>query len=164
MTAPRLLLIDNYDSFTWNLADYVAQTFGVEPLIVRNDEGTWAQVRARGPFDAIVVSPGPGSVTNAADFNMSRDALEQDVHLEEHHVHVEGGGPGRLAAAEDEEALRELRGALGRPPDLEERLRARVAGLDQLRREFRVAQDDRQQVVEIVGDASSKYAQAFNLL
>ena len=74
----RCLIIDNYDSFTWNLADYVAQTFGVEPLIVRNDEGTWAQVRARGPFDAIVVSPGPGSVTNAADFNMSRDALEQD--------------------------------------------------------------------------------------
>ncbi|HET7863027.1 MAG TPA: aminodeoxychorismate synthase component I [Burkholderiaceae bacterium] len=74
----RCLVVDNYDSFTWNLADYVAQTFGAEPLVVRNDEGTWEQVLARGPFEAIVVSPGPGSVTNPADFNLSRNALEQD--------------------------------------------------------------------------------------
>ena len=74
----RCLIIDNYDSFTWNLADYVAQTFGAEPLVVRNDEYSWQEIQGLGRFDAIVVSPGPGSVTNPEDFNVSRDALEQD--------------------------------------------------------------------------------------
>ncbi|WP_375744295.1 aminodeoxychorismate synthase component I [Corallococcus interemptor] len=75
----RCLIIDNYDSFTWNLADYVAQTFGSEPLVVRNDQYTWAQLKDLGSFGCIVVSPGPGSVTRPEDFNVSRDALEQDA-------------------------------------------------------------------------------------
>ncbi|OJH34842.1 aminodeoxychorismate synthase component I [Cystobacter ferrugineus] len=74
----RCLIIDNYDSFTWNLADYVAQTFGSEPLVVRNDQHTWQEIKALGSFGCILVSPGPGSVTNPKDFNVSRDALEQD--------------------------------------------------------------------------------------
>ncbi|UTY59268.1 aminodeoxychorismate synthase component I [Massilia sp. erpn] len=74
----RCLIIDNYDSFTWNLADYVSQLFGVDPMVVRNDEYTWADLRLRGGFDAIIVSPGPGSVENDADFNISRQALEQN--------------------------------------------------------------------------------------
>jgi para-aminobenzoate synthetase len=74
----RCLIIDNYDSFTWNLADYVSQTFGREPLVVRNDQYTWAELKTLGSFGCIVVSPGPGSVTNPEDFNVSRAALEQD--------------------------------------------------------------------------------------
>lgn len=74
----RCLIIDNYDSFTWNLADYVAQTFGSQPLVVRNDEYTWDEIRALDSFGCILVSPGPGSVTNPNDFHVSRDALIQD--------------------------------------------------------------------------------------
>jgi len=74
----RCLIIDNYDSFTWNLGDYVAQIFGKEPLILRNDECTWPDIKEQGPFGSIIVSPGPGSVTNPADFNVSREVLLQD--------------------------------------------------------------------------------------
>jgi para-aminobenzoate synthetase len=73
----RCLIIDNYDSFTWNLADYVAQSFSTQPLVVRNDEYTWQGLLAMGQFECIIVSPGPGSVANPADFNVSRDALAQ---------------------------------------------------------------------------------------
>lgn len=74
----RCLIIDNYDSFTWNLADYVAQLFGNEPLVVRNDQYTWREIVALEPFGCIIVSPGPGTVSNPNDVHVSRDALEQD--------------------------------------------------------------------------------------
>ena len=57
MTAPRILLIDNYDSFTYNLVQYLGE-LGAELTVWRNDAFTLAQVRELNP-DAIVVSPGP---------------------------------------------------------------------------------------------------------
>ncbi len=53
-----ILLLDNYDSFTYNLYDYLRQT-GAECIVVRNDA---ADLLAYGPddFDAVVLSPGPG--------------------------------------------------------------------------------------------------------
>lgn len=57
----RTLLIDNYDSYTYNLAHYLAEVNGVSPLVVYNDEcgGDWKQLHRRyGPFDNIVISPG----------------------------------------------------------------------------------------------------------
>lgn len=74
----RCLIIDNYDSFTWNLADFVAQTFGHEPVVVRNDQYSWQEISQLDRFDSIIVSPGPGSVTHPSDFNVSREALLQD--------------------------------------------------------------------------------------
>ncbi|MCX4030111.1 aminodeoxychorismate synthase component I [Endozoicomonas sp. SM1973] len=74
----RCLIIDNYDSFTWNLADYVAQIYGNEPLVIHNDQYTWDEIQQLGEFGSIIVSPGPGSVTNASDFRVSRQALEQN--------------------------------------------------------------------------------------
>lgn len=54
---PRLLVIDNYDSFTWNLVHLLGPLAGsVE--VVRNDETTAEAVVAAG-FDAVVLSPGP---------------------------------------------------------------------------------------------------------
>ncbi|PNY82443.1 anthranilate synthase component II [Deinococcus koreensis] len=53
----RILLIDNYDSFTYNLVQYLGE-LGCELTVWRNDAFTLAQVRALNP-DAIVVSPGP---------------------------------------------------------------------------------------------------------
>jgi anthranilate synthase/aminodeoxychorismate synthase-like glutamine amidotransferase len=52
-----ILVIDNYDSFTWNLVQYLGE-LGVEPVVRRNDEVTLAEVEALAP-DAIVISPGP---------------------------------------------------------------------------------------------------------
>ncbi len=52
-----LLMIDNYDSFTWNLVQYL-QALGVEVKVVRNDELTVAQIEALAP-GRIVISPGP---------------------------------------------------------------------------------------------------------
>ena len=53
----QLLLIDNYDSFTYNLYDYFLQ-LGVECRVIRNDEWTLEEV-INYPFDALVISPGP---------------------------------------------------------------------------------------------------------
>ncbi len=52
-----ILLIDNYDSFTWNLVHYFGQ-LGAEVEVVRNDELTVSQVEQKAPR-AIVLSPGP---------------------------------------------------------------------------------------------------------
>ena len=52
-----LLLIDNYDSFTWNLVHYLGD-FGAEAHVVRNDQITVQEAMAMGP-SAIVLSPGP---------------------------------------------------------------------------------------------------------
>ena len=58
-----LLVIDNYDSFTYNLVQYLGE-MGVEMKIVRNDEWTLDDVRALKP-DRILVSPGPCSPAEA---------------------------------------------------------------------------------------------------
>jgi anthranilate synthase/aminodeoxychorismate synthase-like glutamine amidotransferase len=53
----KLLLIDNYDSFTWNLAQYFGE-LGADVAVERNDAITIEQIRERAP-EAIVISPGP---------------------------------------------------------------------------------------------------------
>ncbi|HHY47318.1 MAG TPA: aminodeoxychorismate/anthranilate synthase component II [Firmicutes bacterium] len=57
------LLLDNYDSFTYNLAQYMAE-LGVEPLVVRNDAITLREVEELNP-EAVLVSPGPGRPENS---------------------------------------------------------------------------------------------------
>jgi anthranilate synthase component II len=52
-----VLMIDNYDSFTWNLVQYFGE-LGEEVRVVRNDDMTFAALEKLGP-GAIVVSPGP---------------------------------------------------------------------------------------------------------
>ncbi len=58
-----LLLIDNYDSFTWNLAQYLGE-LGADVRVVRNDAITVGAVTALAP-DEIVISPGPGTPNDA---------------------------------------------------------------------------------------------------
>jgi anthranilate synthase/aminodeoxychorismate synthase-like glutamine amidotransferase len=53
----NVLLIDNYDSFTYNLAQYLGE-LGAQVAVERNDRITLDAIAARGP-DAIVISPGP---------------------------------------------------------------------------------------------------------
>jgi anthranilate synthase component 2 len=58
-----LLMIDNYDSFTFNLVQYLGE-LGEEVRVIRNDAMTLAELRALAP-DAIVISPGPGTPDDA---------------------------------------------------------------------------------------------------
>jgi para-aminobenzoate synthetase len=70
----RTLIIDNYDSFTFNLFQMIAAVNGEEPIVVRNDQIAWEALQ-RQAFDNIVISPGPGTVENEADFGICRAAL-----------------------------------------------------------------------------------------
>ncbi|MGH9062131.1 MAG: glutamine amidotransferase-related protein, partial [Acidimicrobiales bacterium] len=54
----RILVVDNYDSFVYNLVQYLGQ-LGADPVVVRNDAVDVAGALALEP-DGIVVSPGPG--------------------------------------------------------------------------------------------------------
>src|SRR5829696_2474942 len=58
-----LLVLDNYDSFTYNLVQYAGE-LGAEPLVYRNDALSPEEVLALQP-DAIVISPGPGTPSQA---------------------------------------------------------------------------------------------------
>ena len=63
----RLLMIDNYDSFTWNIVQYFGE-LGAEVEVHRNDEITVDEIGARlqaGQLDRLVVSPGPCSPQEA---------------------------------------------------------------------------------------------------
>ena len=59
----KLLMIDNYDSFTYNIVQYFGE-LGAEVEVVRNDEVGIADIAARAP-DRLVVSPGPCSPAEA---------------------------------------------------------------------------------------------------
>ena len=59
----KVLVIDNYDSFTYNLVQYLGE-LGAEPVVVRNDELSPAEGAALQP-DRLVISPGPGRPEDA---------------------------------------------------------------------------------------------------
>jgi len=69
------LVVDNYDSFTWNLVQLVGD-LGGRPLVVRNDAVTLAEVRALRP-SRVVFSPGPGRPDDAARVGVCRDILRE---------------------------------------------------------------------------------------
>jgi anthranilate synthase component 2 len=60
---PRVLLLDNYDSFTFNLAQYLGE-LGADVIVRRNNEITVEEIEALRP-DRIVISPGPGRPEDA---------------------------------------------------------------------------------------------------
>ncbi len=67
MSATQLLMIDNYDSFTYNIVQYLAE-LGAQVHVVRNDEATLDDVKAlveREGIERIVISPGPCSPNEA---------------------------------------------------------------------------------------------------
>ena len=67
MSRTKLLMIDNYDSFTYNIVQYFGE-LGAEVEVFRNDEITVADIAARldaGQLDRLVVSPGPCSPAEA---------------------------------------------------------------------------------------------------
>jgi para-aminobenzoate synthetase len=70
----RTLIIDNYDSFTYNLYHLFAVVNQEEPIVIYNDEIAWAELSSW-HFDNIVISPGPGRPERSADFGVCRDAI-----------------------------------------------------------------------------------------
>jgi para-aminobenzoate synthetase len=74
-----VLLVDNYDSFTFNLQHLLAAELGELPTVCHNDEIPFDALR-RGEFGALVISPGPGRPERAADFgDCARAILEFDL-------------------------------------------------------------------------------------
>lgn len=74
----KILLLDNYDSFSHILMQYLWEAAGEEPRFVRNDEWTLARLRAE-PCDAIVISPGPGHPARPRDFGICGEVLRADL-------------------------------------------------------------------------------------
>ncbi|MFJ8714801.1 aminodeoxychorismate synthase component I [Streptomyces violaceus] len=70
----KTLLIDNYDSYTYNLFQLIAEVNGEEPVVVRNDASVDGVPDLR-DFDNLVVSPGPGHPGNARDFGIGARLL-----------------------------------------------------------------------------------------
>jgi len=70
----RVLVIDNYDSFVYNLVQYIGE-LGGKPVVYRNDEITLRQAIKLKP-DKIVISPGPGTPEDARYFGVCSDILQ----------------------------------------------------------------------------------------
>ncbi len=69
----EILLIDNYDSFTYNLYQYLEE-LGYETLVVRNDQITTEEIRALSRLKKIIISPGPGV---PADSGISLQVIQE---------------------------------------------------------------------------------------
>jgi anthranilate synthase component 2 len=81
-TPRQVLFVDNFDSFTYNLVEYIGEAGdtldddrGVETTVVRNT-ATLEEVRAVNP-DAVVISPGPGHPKNDRDVGVTTDVLRE---------------------------------------------------------------------------------------
>ena len=70
----RLLLVDNYDSFTYNLYQYLAEINHCPPVVITHDH-PWESLDFSA-FDAVVISPGPGRPDRTADFGICRRIIE----------------------------------------------------------------------------------------
>ena len=97
-----VLIVDNYDSFTYNLVDYASEHAAT--AVVRNTVSV-GSVRAEDP-DAVVVSPGPGHPANSRDVGVSRDVL----------LEVSPEGPTLGICLGLEAAVCAYGGAVGRAP------------------------------------------------
>jgi anthranilate synthase component 2 len=71
----KFLIIDNYDSFTYNIAQLLGE-IGVESDVIRNDKITLEQIIER-KYDAIIISPGPGTPEDKRYFGICSDVIKK---------------------------------------------------------------------------------------
>ncbi|WP_440764739.1 anthranilate synthase component II [Natronorubrum sp. DTA7] len=100
-----VLFVDNYDSFTYNLVEYVSQQAGTETEVLKNT-ASLEDVRAVDP-DAIVISPGPGHPKNDRDVGVTMQVLRE----------VSPEVPTLGVCLGLEAAVYEYGGTVGRAPD-----------------------------------------------
>lgn len=70
MKSIRILIIDNYDSFTYNLLHLFAEIPGVDVDVARNDEVPLSKIE-KGEYDGVIISPGPGDPTDEEYFGQN---------------------------------------------------------------------------------------------
>lgn len=70
----KFLIIDNYDSFVYNIAQYLGE-LGVECDVIRNDKITLPQIKEKN-YDAIIISPGPGTPEDKKYFGVCSDVIK----------------------------------------------------------------------------------------
>lgn len=75
MKNKRLLLLDNFDSFVYNLYQYFAE-LGYKVDVERNNALTLEEIKTR-HYDRIVISPGPGNPEKKADFGVCSEVIKQ---------------------------------------------------------------------------------------
>jgi para-aminobenzoate synthetase len=71
----KTLIIDNHDSFTFNLVQLIAEVNGEQPIVVTNGEASWVDLASL-EFDNVVLSPGPGRPERVRDFGVCRHAIQ----------------------------------------------------------------------------------------
>ncbi len=71
----KFLIIDNYDSFVYNLAQILGE-LGVKSDVIRNDKITIGQIK-KNNYDAIVISPGPGTPDDKKYFGICVDVISE---------------------------------------------------------------------------------------
>ena len=72
----KTLIIDNYDSFTYNVYQLVAQINSETPIVITNNELSWTEIQ-QANFDNIIISPGPGNPQRKIDFGVCTEVLLQ---------------------------------------------------------------------------------------
>lgn len=75
--APRILVVDNYDSFVYILVQYLGE-LGAEPVVVRHDDHTVEELRNFEP-DGVLISPGPGTPDDAGVSMAAIDSFAGEV-------------------------------------------------------------------------------------
>ena len=70
----KFLIIDNYDSFVYNIAQYLGE-LGVDCEVIRNDKITLEQIKQNN-YDGIIISPGPGTPEDKKYFGICSDVIK----------------------------------------------------------------------------------------
>lgn len=70
----KTLIIDNYDSFTYNLYQLLAEVNGIKPTVITNNELSWQEINELN-FNNIIISPGSGNPENIKDFGVCGEVL-----------------------------------------------------------------------------------------
>ena len=69
----KFLIIDNYDSFVYNIAQRLGE-LGINSDVIRNDKITIDEIK-KGNYNAIIISPGPGTPEDKKYFGICKDAV-----------------------------------------------------------------------------------------
>ena len=71
----KFLIIDNYDSFVYNIAQRLGE-LGVNSDVIRNDKITINEIKEKN-YDAIIISPGPGTPEEKRYFGICKDVIQK---------------------------------------------------------------------------------------